>query len=418
MKTIQSTVAFQDTQGNVIAGGFLILQLSQPSEVTSGGGQVVPLEVRITLDSTGKIPANTQIWANDELTPSGTIYAAYLKDSSNTQVASFGNWSIAGASPIDLAQMVPTSSGASFSGAVLLNPPGSQTIATGDLTLTTGQFVETANTVTGTGGLVRKTSPTLTTPNIGAATATQITNTGDTILSSGKVIKWNNDTGLSRDAAGVIDVGNGTAGDKSGTIQATAFAYASVPSLSGLLRGANNSALVTARNATNSGDVNAVLVNASNQVSLGSGPFVIPAANDTAVGKATTDILTNKTLGGTTPYNRFRATIGNAVVTGDFALSAGWGNTAAKNSVTGTDSAGTLTLTANGAGIAATPSITFTYHDGAYATAPTVIAGRGEVAAPTNEQFIANAPGISSVQFFFSGTPVAGNQYIVQWIIL
>ena len=42
----------------------------------------------------------------------------------------------------------------------------------------------------------------------------------------GGVVGWTNgsgtaDTGLSRDSAGVVDVGNGTAGDKSGTLQAT-----------------------------------------------------------------------------------------------------------------------------------------------------------------------------------------------------
>lgn len=35
---------------------------------------------------------------------------------------------------------------------------------------------------------------------------------------SGTAINWNNDTGLSRDAAATIDVGNGTAGNKTGTI--------------------------------------------------------------------------------------------------------------------------------------------------------------------------------------------------------
>jgi hypothetical protein len=32
---------------------------------------------------------------------------------------------------------------------------------------------------------------------------------------------WNGDTGISRDSAGVVDVGNGTAGNASGTLKAT-----------------------------------------------------------------------------------------------------------------------------------------------------------------------------------------------------
>src|SRR5262249_30043157 len=111
---------------------------------------------------------------------------------------------------------------------------------------------------------------------------------------------------------------------------------------------------------------------------------------DTIVGAATTDTLTNKTL------TRPRAG-GNNVVTGDFPLSAGWGNTPTKDAVTGTDLAGSLPLTANGAGIAAAPSVTFTFHDGAFPVAAKVIAGRGEVAPPSNDQFIANNPGTTTV---------------------
>lgn len=59
---------------------------------------------------------------------------------------------------------------------------------------------------------------------VGAISSTQITNTGDTLLSTGKVLKWNADTGLSRDAAGVLDVGNGTQGDITGGIKAASIA--------------------------------------------------------------------------------------------------------------------------------------------------------------------------------------------------
>jgi hypothetical protein len=46
---------------------------------------------------------------------------------------------------------------------------------------------------------------------------------GNQNQASGTVLGWNSDAGLSRDAAGVVDVGNGTAGDKSGTVQAAVF---------------------------------------------------------------------------------------------------------------------------------------------------------------------------------------------------
>ena len=46
---------------------------------------------------------------------------------------------------------------------------------------------------------------------------------GNISLASGKDIKWNSDTGISRASAGVIDIGNGTAGDASGTVNAAQY---------------------------------------------------------------------------------------------------------------------------------------------------------------------------------------------------
>jgi hypothetical protein len=56
-----------------------------------------------------------------------------------------------------------------------------------------------------------------------AGTSTNAIQISNTIqLPSGTVYQWNADTGLSRDSAAVVDIGNGTAGDKSGTLNFTA----------------------------------------------------------------------------------------------------------------------------------------------------------------------------------------------------
>ena len=98
----------------------------------------------------------------------------------------------------------------------------------------------------GSGNVALVTSPVFVTPTLGAATATSINGvtipsatdttallgTAQTFsalntfsagvkIASGQVLNWNADTGLSRDSVGVIDVGNGTQGDKSGTVQLT-----------------------------------------------------------------------------------------------------------------------------------------------------------------------------------------------------
>src|SRR5580765_1649475 len=117
MKQVTTSVGFQDPLGNLVASGDLILDLSQAAEVTSGGGLIAPKRVVLPLTALGKI-APTNIYFNDELTPSGTTYHATLLDGNLNLIADFGQWSIVGASA-DLSTMVPTTTGASVAGVVL-----------------------------------------------------------------------------------------------------------------------------------------------------------------------------------------------------------------------------------------------------------------------------------------------------------
>jgi hypothetical protein len=55
------------------ANGQLQLTLSQPA-VVSGTGQVVPTTITVYLNAEGQIPSGIQVWGNDNLLPSGTIY--------------------------------------------------------------------------------------------------------------------------------------------------------------------------------------------------------------------------------------------------------------------------------------------------------------------------------------------------------
>jgi hypothetical protein len=102
---------------------------------------------------------------------------------------------------------------------------------------------------TGTGVVVRQTNAALTTPNIGDATGTSIT------------------SGLN-------------------------------PAATGILRVPNNTAAISARTQANTGDFGLIKLGTDNLTHLigGGADFIIPLASDTAVGKATTDTLTNKTL--------------------------------------------------------------------------------------------------------------------------
>jgi hypothetical protein len=103
MKTLTSSVGFQDEFGVLLTNGSLILTLTPGIYlILSGGGQVVGRSFIINLDSSGKIPAGIQAWSSDELAGS-PIYSATLCRSAGgiTPVGSV-NWLIAGSSPVDL----------------------------------------------------------------------------------------------------------------------------------------------------------------------------------------------------------------------------------------------------------------------------------------------------------------------------
>lgn len=109
---------------------------------------------------------------------------------------------------------------------------------------------------------------------------------------------------------------------------------------------------------------------------------------------------------------------GTALIAGDFIVGADWGNTAMLSNVSGDDSHGEVTVTANGAGILQTPHLVLTFHDGAWNAAPRVIA----VLADTNDGTLTYAPIVTTtptaniVTFALLGiTPVAGKFYKIKW---
>jgi len=132
-KTITSSVAFQDTQGTVLANGFISFDLNSPSEIASGGGQVVPSRVFVNLTSAGLIPNGTTIWANDQLNPTNTLYSVRIFNSNGLLVSGPLLWSVSGISPIDLSQEIPVSSSIlSFpSPSFLLNAQGNSSAIVG-----------------------------------------------------------------------------------------------------------------------------------------------------------------------------------------------------------------------------------------------------------------------------------------------
>jgi hypothetical protein len=231
--------------------------------------------------------------------------------------------------------------------------------------------------------------------------AITIFNSG-TVKTNNYVLDINNaDAGISRMAAAKIGFGNGTNGNTSATMEGRALQ----------LDGATSGSVTLAVPAA-----------------AGANTWTIPAATDTAVGRATTDTLTNKsitspvisdpTITGTALVKRFRANQGSALVVADVGSLTGFGNTASVSAVSGTDTAGSVNITSSGTGQAVNASFTLTFHDGAFPVAPIVIVTRGDGNPPTGGYAVVFNATTANVTIGFANTPVAGSTYSFNFVVI
>lgn len=100
------TGTWDHADGSAVANGFLYLKLSQDATAV-GTGQVAPRLITIQLTSTGSIPTNTSIYANDELSPVGTSYSLSVDDLGRGNVWGPEIFELTGSSPIDINSLVP-----------------------------------------------------------------------------------------------------------------------------------------------------------------------------------------------------------------------------------------------------------------------------------------------------------------------
>src|SRR5260370_12695986 len=152
MKQIVGT--WQNLDGSPVAGGRVFFKLSNDA-VANGTTQVSSQLISFTLDGTGSIPANTRIWANDELAPAGTVYTVAVVAAGLGLVWGAENLSLAGAAPININTAVPGAINVIAANPVLQNPFGGglQTV-TGPLNITgalgvTGALIGSSGIFTG-----------------------------------------------------------------------------------------------------------------------------------------------------------------------------------------------------------------------------------------------------------------------------
>lgn len=173
MKVISGT--FQDAAGNPLALGRLFLRLSQDA-VALGTAQIAPTLISIQLNASGQIPAATNVFFNDELTPSGTSYTVSAVAAGGGLAWGAESVLVTGAS-FNLNNAIPATGNIILANPVITNPLAQQTINGFPLVMEGSVF------------------------GFSAAASTTL------------------DAGLSRIAAGIVAVGNGTQGDITGTLK-------------------------------------------------------------------------------------------------------------------------------------------------------------------------------------------------------
>lgn len=107
-----------------------------------------------------------------------------------------------------------------------------------------------------------------------------------------------------------------------------------------------------------------------------------------------------------------------ALATTDFAISAAWGNTATVSAVTtnSNDQAGGVSVTAGGAGLAVGGTITLTFKV-AWSTTPRGVICRGDGVLPGGDMKLTTL-NTTTLIATFDGLPVAGNVYLMRWVVL
>lgn len=105
-----------------------------------------------------------------------------------------------------------------------------------------------------------------------------------------------------------------------------------------------------------------------------------------------------------------------ALVAGDFALSAGWGSTATVTSVSGTDTAWRITVTSQGSGIGASPTVTHTFKDGAYANVP--YCNSKQAGGTGGPVLMTEVPTTTQNVITAVGTPTTGQTFVIQGLVI
>lgn len=254
----------QNQGGMFVPNGSISFQLNIDATIIATPFGLIPAQQELVFqfDETGDLVQPAKLYSNAELNPQnglglGTYYLVTIYDANGARINKSPMWwqfTEAANSTVDISLMTPFST---VGGNVIFYPTSFEVSPPTPTTLggifsnvgTPGSFISAINT-DGTVSLATATfNPAGASTNVqinsggslyadsgftynpsthnvvvqGTITASAFISAGSIALTSGQTITWNSDTGLSRASAGVIDVGNGLAGNAAGTINAAQY---------------------------------------------------------------------------------------------------------------------------------------------------------------------------------------------------
>jgi len=150
------------------------------------------------------------------------------------------------------------------------------------------------------------------------------------------------------------------------------------------------------------------------------GNFILRAKKDDGSSGGGLALSITKVAGVTDSFQIKRAlnSLGTTLIVGNWALSAGFGSTAAITiNASSKDSRFDINIAVSGTGIAANPTATLTFSDGAFATAPIgVVAGWNETdSTGVSLKWVEST---TTLVITFLGTPVTGKTYRIKGVLM
>ena len=146
---------FTDAASNVLANGYLLFYLSHDEQETQGPSQVVAgLPVQINLDNNGNVVVGSQIYANDQMSPSGSYYTVFAYTNDGRKAWAYPQYITVTSSspPFNLSGIFPTNppgSGGSGSSGPLFETNGTSNANQAFLNLESGTGITVTNTSSG-----------------------------------------------------------------------------------------------------------------------------------------------------------------------------------------------------------------------------------------------------------------------------